>query len=284
MSEKLQKALARTGHGSRREIEVKISAGRVSINGKCAKLGDRIENDPSLKIRIDGHLVSVSPLGASLCRVINYNKPEGEICTRSDPKGRPTVFDCLPRLHGCHWIAVGRLDINTSGLLLFTTDGELANRLMHPNWAVEREYAVRVFGQVDEDKIRQLRKGIQLADGLAAFNKLRFEGGEGVNQWYRVTLSEGRNHEVRRLWKEVGVQVSRLMRVRYGNIHLPKGLSRGKWIELDMAEVSCLRSLVGMEDYGMTKLAVNKKCHLTKLNQNRLSTKKHIQNIRSNRK
>ena len=277
MSEKLQKVLARAGHGSRREIEAKIAAGRVSIDGKLATLGDRIENDKSLKIRIDGHLVSIAESATEVCRVLAYYKPEGELCTRSDPEGRPTVFDRLPRLRGSRWIAVGRLDVNTCGLMLFTTDGELANRLMHPSREVEREYAVRVFGQVDDDKIRQLSKGVQLEDGPAAFKTLRFAGGEGVNQWYNVTLTEGRNREVRRLWEAVGVQVSRLMRVRYGDITLPKGLPRGGWMEMDLAAVNYLRSLVGMDDETVTKLAVEKDRRRTKANQIRRAVKRHTQ-------
>ncbi|EHC40118.1 Pseudouridine synthase RsuA, partial [Salmonella enterica subsp. enterica serovar Alachua str. R6-377] len=247
MSEKLQKVLARAGHGSRREIESIIEAGRVSVDGKIATLGDRVEVTPGLKIRIDGHLISVKESAEQICRVLAYYKPEGELCTRNDPEGRPTVFDRLPKLRGARgarwiavgfmrgarWIAVGRLDVNTCGLLLFTTDGELANRLMHPSREVEREYAVRVFGQVDESKLRDLSRGVQLEDGPAAFKTIKFSGGEGINQWYNVTLTEGRNREVRRLWEAVGVQVSRLIRVRYGDIPLPKGLPRG-WTELDL--------------------------------------------------
>ncbi|MDU6388882.1 MAG: 23S rRNA pseudouridine(2605) synthase RluB [Pantoea sp.] len=284
MSEKLQKVLARAGHGSRREIEAKIAAGRVSIDGKLATLGDRIENDKSLKIRIDGHLVSIAESATEVCRVLAYYKPEGELCTRSDPEGRPTVFDRLPRLRGSRWIAVGRLDVTTCGLMLFTTDGELANRLMHPSREVEREYAVRVFGQVDDDKIRQLSKGVQLEDGPAAFKTLRFAGGEGVNQWYNVTLTEGRNREVRRLWEAVGVQVSRLMRVRYGDITLPKGLPRGGWMEMDLAAVNYLRSLVGMDDETVTKLAVEKDRRRTKANQIRRAVKRHTQVSSSGRR
>ena len=275
MSEKLQKVLARAGHGSRREIESMIAAGRVSVDGKIATLGDRVESSKSLKIRIDGHLVSIAESAAEVCRVLAYYKPEGELCTRSDPEGRPTVFDRLPRLRGSRWIAVGRLDVNTCGLMLFTTDGELANRLMHPSREVEREYAVRVFGQVDDDKIRQLSKGVQLEDGPAAFKTLRFGGGEGINQWYNVTLTEGRNREVRRLWEAVGVQVSRLRRVRYGDITLPKGLPRGGWTELDLPAVNYLRNLVGMDDETVTKLVVEKDRRRTKANQIRRAVKRH---------
>ncbi|MGG6192963.1 23S rRNA pseudouridine(2605) synthase RluB [Pantoea allii] len=277
MSEKLQKVLARAGHGSRREIETMIAAGRVSVDGKLATLGDRIENSKALKIRIDGHLVSIAESATEVCRVLAYYKPEGELCTRSDPEGRPTVFDRLPRLRGSRWIAVGRLDVNTCGLMLFTTDGELANRLMHPSREVEREYAVRVFGQVDDDKIRQLSKGMQLEDGPAAFKTLRFAGGEGINQWYNVTLTEGRNREVRRLWEAVGVQVSRLMRVRYGDITLPKGVPRGGWMELDLSAVNYLRKMVGMDDETVTKLAVEKDRRRTKANQIRRAVKRHSQ-------
>ncbi|WP_256849229.1 23S rRNA pseudouridine(2605) synthase RluB [Pantoea sp. Fr-CA_6] len=275
MSEKLQKVLARAGHGSRREIESMIAAGRVSVDGKIATLGDRVESSKPLKIRIDGHLVSIAESATEVCRVLAYYKPEGELCTRSDPEGRPTVFDRLPRLRGSRWIAVGRLDVNTCGLMLFTTDGELANRLMHPSREVEREYAVRVFGQVDDDKIRQLSKGVQLEDGPAAFKTLKFGGGEGINQWYNVTLTEGRNREVRRLWEAVGVQVSRLMRVRYGDITLPKGLPRGGWTELDLPAVNYLRNLVEMDDETVTKLVVEKDRRRTKANQIRRAVKRH---------
>ncbi|WP_312240571.1 23S rRNA pseudouridine(2605) synthase RluB [Pantoea sp.] len=277
MSEKLQKVLARAGHGSRREIETMISAGRVSVDGKLATLGDRIETDKSLKIRIDGHLVSIAESATEVCRVLAYYKPEGELCTRNDPEGRPTVFDRLPKLRGSRWIAVGRLDVNTCGLMLFTTDGELANRLMHPSREVEREYAVRVFGQVDDDKVRQLSRGVQLEDGPAAFKTIKFGGGEGINQWFNVTLTEGRNREVRRLWEAVGVQVSRLIRVRYGDIPLPKGLPRGGWMELDLASVNYLRTLVEMKEETVTKLAVEKDRRRTKANQIRRAVKRHSQ-------
>lgn len=258
MSEKLQKVLARAGHGSRREIESIIEAGRVSVDGKIATLGDRVEVTPGLKIRIDGHLISVKESTEQICRVLAYYKPEGELCTRNDPEGRPTVFDRLPKLRGARWIAVGRLDVNTCGLLLFTTDGELANRLMHPSREVEREYAVRVFGQVDESKLRDLSRGVQLEDGPAAFKTIKFSGGEGINQWYNVTLTEGRNREVRRLWEAVGVQVSRLIRVRYGDIPLPKGLPRGGWTELDLAQTNYLRGLVELPPETSSKVAVEK--------------------------
>lgn len=277
MSEKLQKVLARAGHGSRREIEAMISAGRISVDGKLATLGDRIEPNATVKIRIDGHVVSVSESNQQVCRVLAYYKPEGELCTRNDPEGRPTVFDRLPRLRGARWIAVGRLDVNTCGLMLFTTDGELANRLMHPSREVEREYAVRVFGQVDDAKIRQLSLGVQLEDGPASFRTLKFTGGEGINQWYNVTLTEGRNREVRRLWEAVGVQVSRLIRVRYGDITLPKGLPRGGWTELDLQPVNYLRELVELPPETISKVPVEKDRRRTKANQIRRAVKRHTQ-------
>lgn len=242
MSEKLQKVLARSGHGSRRELEAKIAAGRVSVNGKVATLGERIDADA--KVRIDGHEVTIKPPEDVVCRVLMYHKPEGELCTRKDPEGRPTVYDRLPRVQGARWVAVGRLDVNTAGLLLFTTDGELANRLMHPGSQIEREYAVRVFGEVTDAMLRKLQKGVQLEDGPAAFKEIKRGGGEGMNQWYRVVLTEGRNREVRRLWESQGVTVSRLMRVRYGSIRLEQGLPQGGWGELPLEQINYLRQLV----------------------------------------
>ncbi|AIR67982.1 MULTISPECIES: 23S rRNA pseudouridine(2605) synthase RluB [Dickeya] len=283
MSEKLQKVLARAGHGSRREIESMIEAGRISVDGKIATLGDRVEVTRATKIRIDGHVVSVRETEEAVCRVLMYYKPEGELCTRSDPEGRPTVFDRLPRIQGYRWVAVGRLDVNTSGLLLFTTDGELANRLMHPSREVEREYAVRVFGEVGDDKIRQLSKGVQLEDGPAAFRSIRYQGGEGLNQWYNVTLTEGRNREVRRLWEAVDVQVSRLIRVRYGDIQLPKGLPRGGWMEMGLTDVNYLRELVQLTPETVSKLPVERERRRVKANQIRRAVKRHSQVGVSNR-
>ncbi|RYJ12269.1 23S rRNA pseudouridine(2605) synthase RluB [Rahnella variigena] len=276
-SEKLQKVLARAGHGSRREVEAMIQAGRVSVDGKISTLGDRVEVTGGTKIRLDGHVLSVMESQDTVCRVLAYYKPEGELCTRSDPEGRPTVFDRLPKMRGSRWIAVGRLDVNTSGLLLFTTDGELANRLMHPSREVEREYAVRVFGQVDDEKIKQLSRGVQLEDGPAAFRSIKFQGGEGLNQWYNVTLTEGRNREVRRLWEAVGVQVSRLIRVRYGDLNLPKGLPRGGYKELDLPDINYLRTLVDMTEETVSKLPVERDRRRVKANQIRRAVKRHTQ-------
>ncbi|ABV86973.1 23S rRNA pseudouridine(2605) synthase RluB [Shewanella pealeana] len=256
MSEKLQKVLARAGHGSRREMEAWIAAGRVSVDGEIASLGDRVESDA--KIRIDGRTVSIRSEEDVVCRVIAYHKPEGEICSRKDPEGRPTVFDRLPKTRDSRWVAVGRLDINTSGLLLFTSDGELANRLMHPSNEVEREYAVRTFGEVNDACIQRLRMGVTLEDGPANFDKVKAAGGEGMNKWWHVSLAEGRNREVRRLWESQEVQVSRLIRIRYGMIELPKALPRGGWIELPIEEVNYLRKTAGMEEETRTLLGTDK--------------------------
>lgn len=247
-SEKLQKVLANLGNGSRREIEAMIVAGKISVDGKIATLGDRVDVNANPKIRINGHLVQLRSKEKEVCRVLAYYKPEGEICSRHDPQGRANVFERLPRIKNARWINIGRLDINTSGLLLFTTDGELANRLMHPRHEIEREYAVRVFGNITDQQLNQLRKGVQLEDGPAAFNSIKPQGGDGLNQWFNVVITEGRNREVRRMWEAVGVQVSRLLRIRYGNITLPKGLSRGTWMELNIDSVNYLRQLVGLPE------------------------------------
>ncbi|GAA5133774.1 23S rRNA pseudouridine(2605) synthase RluB [Thalassotalea piscium] len=274
MSEKLQKVLARAGKGSRREMETIISAGRVSVNGKVAYLGDRVEG--SEQIKIDGHSVSLQAKDDEICRVLMYNKPEGEMCTRKDPEGRPTVFDRLPKLDSSRWIAVGRLDINTSGMLLFTTDGELANRLMHPSRKVEREYAVRVFGEVNEAMLQRLRAGVKLEDGPARFQKITYRGGEGRNHWFHVVLSEGRNREVRRLWESQEVQVSRLIRVRYGDMEMKRQLPSGGWTELSLKEVNYYRQLVGLPPEVQSKVKVDEKVmDNAKSRRIRRSVKKH---------
>jgi 23S rRNA pseudouridine2605 synthase len=243
MSEKLQKVLANAGKGSRREMEKWIEHCRISVNGKLATLGDRVE--PSDQIRVDGVLLKIQE-EKTVCRVLMYNKPEGELCSRKDPEGRPTVFDRLPKINNGRWIAVGRLDINTSGLLLFTNDGELANRLMHPKHEVEREYLARVFGEVDNAMLTRLKKGVMLEDGEAKFNEIVRKPGDedSQNSWFQVSLSEGRNREVRRLWDSQGVQVSRLIRVRYGVLELQKRLPQGGWMELELKDINALRSSV----------------------------------------
>lgn len=243
-NEKLQKVLARAGFGSRRELEKWIAAGRVSVNGKKATLGDRVA--PEDKIHVDGKQISKLRVAEKKRRVLIYNKPLGEVTTKNDPEGRKTVFDHLPRITGGRWIVVGRLDINTMGLLIFTTDGELANKLMHPSSEIEREYAVRVLGEVAPEMLDRLTKGVELEDGKAKFNSVTRAGGEGANQWYHVTLAEGKNREVRRLWESQGVKVSRLMRVRYGPITLPKFVRSGRWEELDEQQMAPLLECVGM--------------------------------------
>jgi 23S rRNA pseudouridine2605 synthase len=254
MSEKLQKVLARAGMGSRREVEQWIAAGRVSVNGSIVTLGARVEDDD--KIRVDGKLIRVTAAEESTCRVIMYHKPEGEVCTRNDPESRRTVFESLPKIGSGRWVAVGRLDLNTSGLMLFTNDGELANRLMHPSFQIEREYAVRVFGDVTDEKLRNLKKGVKLEDGMAKFDKILVKGGEGINQWFYVTLSEGRNREVRRLWESQELKVSRLIRVRYGALVLPRQLPQGTWRELDLEEVNYFRQQVQLPNEECSKPSV----------------------------
>lgn len=244
LDEKLQKVLARAGFGSRREMEGWIQAGRVKVNGKIANLGDRVGS--SDKIIVDGKKLSANTAKAITQTVLIYNKPIGEICSRKDPEGRPSVFDKLPRLQHSRWVAVGRLDINTSGLLLFTTDGELANKLMHPATQLEREYAVRVNGKVTQEMIQSMHKGVLLEDGMAKFSDIQFFSGEGVNQWYHVVITEGRNREVRRLWESQGVQVSRLKRVRYGNVFIPSVVKVGQFRELPASEVKDLYKLAGL--------------------------------------
>ncbi|XOD70369.1 MAG: 23S rRNA pseudouridine(2605) synthase RluB [Sodalis sp. (in: enterobacteria)] len=279
MSEKLQKVLARAGQGSRREIETFIEQGRVSIDGKIASLGDRVEVSRATKIRFDGRIIVTKLVEDTLCRVLVYYKPEGELCTRHDPAGRPTVFDHLQTLKNARWVAVGRLDINTSGILLFTTDGELANRLMHPCYKFEREYFVRVFGKVDKHKLQQLIRGVQLEDGPTAFCTLTFRGGDGLNQWYNVTLTEGRNREVRRLWQAVGMQVSRLIRVRYGDIKLPKELPRGKWLELPQEDINYLREKVNLPIELVSKLSIKRNHRRLKATQIRRVVKRRNQRV-----
>ncbi len=243
MSEKLQKVLARSGLGSRRAMETLIADGKVSVNGQMATIGDRVEATDI--IRVEGKKINITSEEESGRRIIAYHKPEGEVCTRTDPEGRPTVFEHLPKLHDERWVAVGRLDINTSGLLLFTTDGTMANQLMHPSTQVDREYAVRVLGQVDKDILARLSEGVLLDDGMAKFDSIQDGGGTGANHWYNVTLKEGRNREVRRLWESQGLTISRLTRIRFGTFVLPRELRTGRWKELSPEEVNQLAEMVG---------------------------------------
>ncbi len=242
--EKLQKVLARAGLGSRREMEKVISEGRVKVNGQPASLGDRV--DSSATIQVDGRLLKASVEGVAP-RVLLYNKPEGEICSRKDPEGRRSVFDRLPKLKGERWICVGRLDFNTTGLLLFTTDGDLANKLMHPSTTIEREYLCRVMGEAKPENLQRLVDGVQLDDGPARFTDIVDGGGEGINHWYYVVIMEGRNREVRRLWESQGLQVNRLKRVRYGSVFIPSKVKVGQWAELAAPEVAQVYAMAGMD-------------------------------------
>jgi len=243
--EKLQKILAQAGFGSRRAMEEWIASGRVSVNGEPATLGMRVmEGD---LVKAERRTIRVGERDHAV-RVLLYHKPEGEIVSRDDPEKRASVFDKLSKLRDGKWIAVGRLDFNTSGLLIFTTSGELANRLMHPRFEVEREYAVRVLGALNNEEKKRLLDGVQLDDGLAQFSTIEAGGGEGANCWYRVTISEGRNREVRRMFEAVGHAVSRLIRIRYGAVVLPRGLKRGAFVELDERDIDALTSAVGRSE------------------------------------
>ncbi|WP_131775276.1 23S rRNA pseudouridine(2605) synthase RluB [Legionella impletisoli] len=234
-TERLQKVLSQAGLGSRREMERWIENGLIHVNGEQAKLGDSVSADD--KISVKGRIIANPLKLATKTRILLYHKPVGEISSRKDPKHSKTVFDHLPHLKQGRWIQVGRLDINTSGLLIFTNNGELANRLMHPKYELEREYAVRVRGEVNRETIRALEKGVELEDGVAKFKKIEFRGGEGTNSWYHVVITEGKNREVRRLWQSQGVEVSRLIRIRYGSLSLPRFLARGQCKELFPEEV-----------------------------------------------
>lgn len=242
-SEKLHKALATAGIGSRRDMEDLIAEGRVSVNGMPARVGDRVK--PGDLVKVNGHVVRLS-WKRQVPRVLIYHKPEGEIVSRDDPEGRPSVFDRLPSIRGGRWITVGRLDFNTEGLLIFTTNGDLANRLSHPRYEVEREYAVRLLGSLTGDQMNQLVQGVELEDGVANLESIVPAGGEGVNQWYRLVIREGRNREVRRIMEHMGLTVSRLIRVRFGPIALPSRLKRGMQEELPEVEVQELLKWCGL--------------------------------------
>ncbi len=243
-SQKLQKVLAAAGMGSRREMEDWISQGRVTVNGEVAVLGARVGAQD--RILVDRRPVRWPFDEAALPRVLIYHKPEGEIVTRDDPKARKTVFESLPHVKNGKWIAIGRLDYNTEGLLIFTTDGALANRLMHPGFAVEREYAVRIMGELAREHMVTLTTGVTLDDGEARFERIMEEGGDNANRWYRVVLREGRNREVRRMFAAVGMMVSRLIRVRFGMVNLPARVKRGQMLELELSQVAALLKWAGL--------------------------------------
>ena len=240
--QKLQKVLANLGLGSRRKMERWIEEGRVTVDGSVAKLGDRIHAGQA--VRLDGKLLEVD--ATEQVRVLLYHKPAREVCSRDDPEGRKTVFERLPKLKTARWISVGRLDFNTSGALLFTTDGALANALMHPSNAIEREYLVRVMGRVDELMVERLKEGVELDDGPARFSDIQEGGGDGINRFFYVVLMEGRNREVRRLWESQGTTVSRLKRVRYGEVFLPSKLKKGQWLELPQRDVDVIYQMAGL--------------------------------------
>jgi len=262
--EKLQKVLARIGLASRRDVENWIAAGRVKVNGSIATLGQRVDLHDA--IAVDGRLLKREEAAETVRRVLIYNKPDGEICTRDDPEGRPTVFDRLPRPKEGRRINIGRLDINTTGLLLFTTDGELANRLMHPSYEMDREYAVRVRGEVDEEMIERLKTGVMLEDGPARFTDIQeAPGGEGFNHWYHCVVMEGRNREVRRLWESQGLVVSRLKRVRFGPVFMTSDLPMGRWREMSQSEVDILSEEVGLKSVALPGMKAKTKDKLDRM-------------------
>lgn len=246
-AERLHKLMASAGLGSRRALEKQIAEGKVVVNGATATLGQNVDQGDSIRFEDKSWKVVTQTVRQ---RTLIYNKPEGEVTSRSDPQGRKTVFDRLPRVNGGRWVAIGRLDINTTGLLILTTDGELAHAMMHPSSSVDREYACRIRGEASEETLRKLKEGVELNDGPAAFSDIQAAGGTGENHWYHVTIMEGRNREVRRLWESQGLMVSRLKRVRYGAAFLPKRLRVGQWSEIDPADHQVLR-----EDVKLAKVA-----------------------------
>ena len=245
MAERIQKLLSRAGYGSRREIERWVTAGDITVNGVIATSGQAISETDKVTLR--GQVLKLANKLKARPQVLLYHKQMGEICSRNDPEGRPTVFDNLPKINSGRWIQVGRLDINTDGLLIFTTDGELANRLMHPSYVVERVYASRILGNVTEDIIDNLKAGVMLEDGIAKFTSIKFDGGDGANKWFHVSLKEGKNREVRRLWESQDLIVSRLRRISYAGITLKRSLRAGEYEDLDIKLMRKLYEKVGLE-------------------------------------
>ena len=242
MADRIQKVLANAGYGSRREIEKLINNGKIKVNGKLATIGQCIEEKD--QVAINSRPIRLHQQRKKKPKILAYYKQAGEVCTRRDEKGRETVFKNLPRLRNSRWISIGRLDLNTTGLLLFTTDGELANKLMHPSSEIEREYAVRVFGRVTNENINTLLDGVELEDGFAKFTDIVDSGGKGTNHWYHVVVMEGRNKEVRRLWESQGVQVTRLIRTRFGSYILPRKKRVGQFWRLDEKEIKSLENSI----------------------------------------
>ncbi|MDH5424601.1 MAG: pseudouridine synthase [Gammaproteobacteria bacterium] len=251
-TERIQKALARMGLGSRREVERWIEEGLIRVNGNVATLGQSVKEGD--KVSYKTKKIEIKSADKLRTRVLAYHKPEGEVTSRKDEEGRKTVFDSLPRLQAARWVAIGRLDMNTTGLLLFTNDGELANRLMHPSHEIEREYAVRILGEVSNEILHELHTGVLLEDGMAHFDTIVDAGGQGANHWYHVTLKEGRTREVRRLWEHFGFKVSRLIRVRYGDIELSRAIRQGNFKELTDTEVTKLSASVGLTRVNKDKI------------------------------
>ena len=272
MKERIQKVLSGLGLGSRREIEKWIADGRVKIAEETAKLGDRISKYDI--VFIDGRKVDLSKLEENECRVIIYNKAEGEVSAPNDPDGRPSVYDHLPKLKGQRWISVGRLDVNTTGLLVFTTDGELANALMHPANVIDREYLCRVHGDINNTKLNNLLNGVLFEDGKAQFTDIVPGGGEGRNQWYYVCITEGGNKEVRRLWASQEIEVNRLKRVRYGSVFLPSECKVGTWVEMPNKEINDIRARLGLKKIAFSRRTEQQKLDMGRKKRQQQSTQR----------